>query len=600
MKKIWNGFRWSGRWLWEHQKPVVLATALLLPVGLLSQYITILLPSSLLESLLGAATFSQAVGGVLWLALALLLLSIAKRLLEEYQRHVITRLNQHAIQRKTAIVLRSDYETLEDTTFQEQLQNIHRATWGSAQGSVITQGFTLPLEFLGYLLAFLLFGALLLQLSPWISLLLFAASFVEYILTQRLEIWQQEDYKTVATIDRQMNYITHQSSDSRAADDIRIYSMQLWLNDKFSRLAAARQAWETSHRRRLLKTQAIGILLRYLALLVSVILLFSNLFSQAITISEFVFYFGLLLGFMSQLQQGFLLVGTLEKNSLLIDDFLTFFQHQKQLPSAERWTLDHIPPTLQAKNLCYQYEGETSPTLKNISFTIRPGEKIAIVGLNGAGKTTLIKVLCGLYQPTSGQVILDSKEVHHIPVPLRYQPFSAVFQDYTVLPVTLAENISCQPKEQTDQHKVEKVLTQVGLRDKVQGLPQRENTYVNPQIHKDGIRLSGGEEQRLILARALYKDAPVLVLDEPTAALDPLIEEEIYQKYHQLTKEKTSIFISHRLASTQFCDRIFYLRDGEISETGSHKELLALGGEYASLFATQSQYYKEGAGHENH
>ena len=215
------------------------------------------------------------------------------------------------------------------------------------------------------------------------------------------------------------------------------------------------------------------------------------------------------------------------------------------------------------------------------------------MGLNGAGKTTLVKLLCGLLDPTEGRVLLNGVDVRQFNRQEYYGLFSAVFQEFSILNVTIAENIA-QNTANIDDARVNACIDQAGLTQAVAQLPQGAQTYVGREVFLDGVLFSGGQTQRLMLARALYKDSPILILDEPTAALDPLAENDIYLKYNDMTAGKTSLFISHRLASTRFCDRIILLADGGIAEEGTHESLLAAGGAYASLFAVQSRYYQEG------
>ena len=214
------------------------------------------------------------------------------------------------------------------------------------------------------------------------------------------------------------------------------------------------------------------------------------------------------------------------------------------------------------------------------------------MGLNGAGKTTLVKLLCGFYDPTAGRVLLNGTDIREFNRREYYSLFTAVFQKFSVLEVTLAENVA-QTAENIDEARVWDCLEKAGLGERVRSMPDGLQTHIGRQVYEDGILLSGGEMQRLMLARALYKNAPVLLLDEPTAALDPIAENDIYQKYAAMTEGRTSVFISHRLASTRFCDRILLIDGGGIAEQGSHESLLALGGKYAELFEVQSKYYRE-------
>lgn len=216
------------------------------------------------------------------------------------------------------------------------------------------------------------------------------------------------------------------------------------------------------------------------------------------------------------------------------------------------------------------------------------------MGLNGAGKTTLVKLLCGLYHPTSGEILVNGRNIKDYGREAYYRMISAVFQNGKLLPLSIAQNVASAPKKDIDPDRVKECLMLSGLWEKVDKLPQKEYTSLGRMICENAIDLSGGERQKLWMARAFYKKALLLILDEPTAALDPLSEREIYEKYQDMSMGKTSLFISHRLSSTSFCDRIFFLEKGRITEKGSHQSLLKKGGAYAHLFEIQSQYYQKG------
>lgn len=219
---------------------------------------------------------------------------------------------------------------------------------------------------------------------------------------------------------------------------------------------------------------------------------------------------------------------------------------------------------------------------------------MALIGLNGAGKTTLVKLLCGLYAPTSGTIRIDGVPAAEFRRDDYAALFAPVFQEVRTACFSLAETAACAFGPEVDRERAERCLRAAGLGEKLDALPHGMDTHLDKQVNPDGIELSGGEAQKLMMARALYKDAPVLVLDEPTAALDPIAENEVYEQYRRMAAGKTSLFISHRLASTRFCDRIVLLRDGGIAEEGTHETLLAAGGEYARLYEIQSCWYQPG------
>jgi ATP-binding cassette subfamily B protein len=306
-----------------------------------------------------------------------------------------------------------------------------------------------------------------------------------------------------------------------------------------------------------------------------------------ISVAEFTFYSGAAIQFaqfMNRFVSTYSTVKQCSHDVQMVQEAFAWLPEKKAAPV--EMTSGHPAPEIRFEHVTFSYPGTEEPVLKDISFRVRPGEKMALVGANGAGKTTIVKLLCGLYQPTEGRILIDGIPNSERKDEELYSLFSTVFQDKLVLPFSVLENVAVNGK--ADVERVRRCLEKAGLSQRFPDL----NQPLVKGIQDGAENLSGGEEQKLLLARALYKEAPILVLDEPTAALDPLAESELYGKYNEFTREKTSFFISHRLASTGFCDRILLVGDGRILEEGSHRELLAKGGQYAHMFREQSKYYK--------
>lgn len=251
------------------------------------------------------------------------------------------------------------------------------------------------------------------------------------------------------------------------------------------------------------------------------------------------------------------------------------------------------PVNIRFDNVSFKYPGSEEYVFKNLSFNIESGKKIAIVGVNGAGKTTIVKLLTGLYRPESGAIYIDGINADDLDQQSRFRLFSVVFQETSPIALTIAENIA-GVENNIDRERVKYTLETVGLWDKVNSFDNGIDQNVLKVIYEDGVILSGGENQKLMIARALYKkESSVMVMDEPTSALDALAEEKIYQEFDSYMGNKTGIFISHRLASTKFCDEILFLDGGEISNSGTHEELLKSSDKYREMFETQGKYYKE-------
>ena len=252
-------------------------------------------------------------------------------------------------------------------------------------------------------------------------------------------------------------------------------------------------------------------------------------------------------------------------------------------------------PRITFENVSFTYPDQERPIFRNVSFEVKPGEKIGIVGLNGSGKTTLMKLLCRLYDPTEGRILLDGTDITSIPYEEYSKMISIVFQDFFLFAYSVRENILFDAE--LDEKMLEKSIRQSGLEEKISSLPNGIETSVYKKIDSSGIEFSGGEGQKLALARAIYKNAKILILDEPTSALDPMAEYELFSKLYDFSAKKTTFFISHRLSSTVFCDRILVVSNATVAEEGTHEELMQKKGIYAQLYKSQAQYYEsEGSG----
>lgn len=246
---------------------------------------------------------------------------------------------------------------------------------------------------------------------------------------------------------------------------------------------------------------------------------------------------------------------------------------------------------IEFNNVSFKYPKSDIYALKQINLKISNGEKLAVVGRNGSGKTTFIKLLCRLYDVDEGEILINGINIKEYTRDSLNKLYSIVFQDYKILSLTVADNISAN--DECDKDMLNSALDKANIKDRIEAMPQKEKTYLYKDLDKSGVEISGGEAQKLALARALYKDSPIVILDEPTAALDPIAENEIYSRFNSFVENKTAIYISHRLSSCAFCDEIAVFDNAELVETGTHNELVSANGKYAELWNAQASYYLE-------
>ena len=445
-------------------------------------------------------------------------------------------------------------------------------------------------------LAFLIYLFLLTNLHPVLVVVVIVTTVISYAVTNHLNKWEYQHVQEENALEKQVAYLKWNAADRKIGKDVRVFGMGPWLKAVYASSLRLYDAFIARRERTYLIGNVVDLLLTLARNGIAYWYLISMTLREGLPASQFLLYFTAISGFATWVAGILEDLSTVQKFSLEVDNIRALlewpepflFEEGKPLPVQKDGKY-----TLELKNVTFRYPGAEKDTLTRVNLTIPAGEKLAIVGLNGAGKTTLVKLLCGFYDPTEGAVLLNGQDIRQFNRRDYYEHFSAVFQQYSLLDVTVAENVA-QSTGNIDLSLVKSCVEKAGLTDKIQSLPNGFGTILGRNIYDEGVELSGGETQRLMLARALYKNAPIIVLDEPTAALDPIAEHDMYLKYDQMTVGRSAVYISHRLASTRFCDRIIFLKDGVIAEEGTHDGLLAANGGYAQLFAIQSKYYQEG------
>ena len=455
----------------------------------------------------------------------------------------------------------------------------------------IWQTLTMLLKNIGGLIAYLF---ILSSFDPFLLLAVILTCFISFFVSRYANNWHYANKVEGEKYYHKKRYIRDKAESIKLAKDIRIFNLKDWLNELLDLVHNQYLAFRLKGEKVDLLADVTEVVLTVIRNGIAYIYLINMTLNDGLSVSSFILYFVAISTLTNWVMGVLKEMSTLHKECLDISsmrEFLDYpepfkFDDGKDIPLASNYEI-------RLENVSFHYPECDKDIIHNLNLTIHPREKLAIVGLNGAGKTTLVKLICGLLSPSEGRVLLNGDDISDFNRNKYYELFSAVFQDFSILDVTIAEEIA-QCKDNIDYQRIKECIDYAGLSDTINKLPQGLNTHIGREVYLDGVLLSGGQMQRLMLARALYKNGPILLLDEPTAALDPLAESEIYQKYSDMANNKTSLFISHRLASTRFCDRIILIEDGGIKEEGSHEDLLKLNGEYAKLFEVQSRYYKQG------
>ena len=580
-------------WTSKEKKVIILSllsTALAVALNLVNLYVSPTILAAVERHVSAGELFLTIAGFVL----GLVLVSAASAYLNTntlFGRVSVRAEIMNLLNRKAAT---TSYPNVDDDKFIKLLAKSWECTYSSmaATEAIWTTLTMLTTNILG----FLIYVSLLTTVQPLLIFVILATTLVSYFFGNYVNGYGYRHREEETEYERHMNYLSMRVEELSAAKDIRIFGLRPWIEELYEKAMSCYAAFHKKAQGIYIWSPIADLVLSFLRNAIAYAFLISLVIKDGLGAAEFLLYFtaaGGFTGWVSGILSG---LGTLYKQSL---DLSTV---RECLEYYEPFRFDggrHIEAEAERKYeislecVSFRYPGTDQDTLTNISLTLHPGEKLAVVGLNGAGKTTLIKLICGFLDPTEGRVLLDGKDIRNYNRADYYTMFSAVFQDFSLLAGTIATNVA-QNDVGIDMKRVRECVEKAGLRAKIESLPDGYETYLNREVYEGATLLSGGETQRLMLARALYKNAPFIILDEPTAALDPIAESEMYQKYHEVTGGRSSIYISHRLASTRFCDRIILIDNAGICEEGTHEELLRLGGRYAGLYAVQSKYYREG------
>lgn len=631
---------------WKKSKGYFVLRVLKLICDALNPFVNIIVLPLVVDELLGERRVETLIWYVVILGLGNILLGFGSSICNNFLNRYAEKFNVHYRELASKKIMELDFQVTED---KKALDQIELARNGMDWYSGGLDGITAPLFAIVQSVITLLGISFIIILSaPWVLLLIFACLIGATVLNKKINIIEQEEYKSMSKINRIFGYLGWQVVDFRYGKDIRLYNAQKMLLENYSGKCGEMVAtWDHMASKMLGPRLLIDVcdvvrdLGSYLIIGIMAVLgkISIGVTTQLFTASAELY------GTMRNLVEN---VQTVIKRTNYAYEYVKFMDYPDAIHKGSR-PVSHGPHEFEFKDVVFAYPGSDVKVLNGVNLKIKAGEHLSVVGLNGAGKTTFVKLLCRLYDPTSGEILMDGINIKEYDYESYMKEFAPVFQDFKLFAFSLKENIMLNdatpvPFDEAQEEKtdtfgltdrqleklerkkaaerakkaaqkarferkfpvpkgkyspeeekkiLEEVFEKVGLTEKVEKLEKGTDTYIFKHFNKNGIEPSGGEQQKIAIGRALYKNSPVVILDEPTAALDPVAEYEIYRRFEELVGGKSAIYISHRLSSCQFCDKIAVFSGGVISEYGTHAELVNReNGLYAEMFEAQAQYYR--------
>lgn len=486
----------------------------------------------------------------------------------------------------------TDFKYISDRSIFKMYGMAFEATsgdWGGVVGTLREFARTAPI-----ILSLILIGGVITALSPLTGALLLLYA-ITYAYAQRQANKEVRDNDVeINKITDEIRYYNKTAGDFKSGKEIRLFNLKDMILNAYKNVINKRKSFSLSGVRKTFRKSLLSVLILILAQGIFAYTLILNFKNGSVDTGSFLMYLTLMLQFVLLADRA------IEDYEFFVVNQTIYVENLYDLLETDKLNSDHGTRDrlsgavdIEFKNVTFAYPNTDKKVLDNLSFKIAKNETIALVGNNGEGKSTIINLLVRLYRPDEGEILLNGVNINEFKEEELYKMFACIFQQVNIYPYTLGNNISMH--ETYDLERAKRAIEDVGLKERIE---EEKNAYernMSHEVAKDALELSGGQEQKLAISRAVYKDSPILILDEPTANLDALAEHEIYSKLNDLREDRTSIYISHRLSSTKFCDRIILLKGGKIFEEGTHDDLMKKKGEYYEMFTIQGKYYTKEA-----
>lgn len=559
-----------------------------IPIKLLSKIFLALTPTVIINSIETHSNLFSTLSKIFIICCFVALLLLFEPIIDERLNFSSTKLKYYYKKKIFKEIYRQKYDCAEET-YLSRILNFVDINYKYCIQNFPHKLINLLTNLLGLFSYIILFA----KLNKFLILVLIITSLIDFYIMYRFHDMLIKNENIISPIKSQLNYLYSLSKDFSVGKELRLYNFRDWFTNLHNNNLISYKDLLFKQNCKTNKFFLISSISKLTRNIFIVLVLFYNLYKGSYLISDFVFLGTLAIGFSDWIKN---IAQEANEITHICSEYNLFSSYFTSKSSSNFRNKIHIDntisiETIEFKHVTFTYPNTTKPVINDISFKIHKDENIAIVGRNGSGKTTCIKLLCGVLKPTSGSIYLNGIDIYDYYEEDYIKLFSTIFQHFHVLPLNIIENISLCDETFTDNSKLNQALIFSGVDKFSSELKDGLHTRLVEEVNKDGVKLSGGELQKLVIARMLYKDSPIIIFDEPTAALDPLSENELYQKYHQLSKNKTTLFISHRLASTNFCDSILVIDNGSLAEMGSHKDLMKHKGIYYKLYELQKNSF---------
>ena len=586
-KTMFVSIKYFYKIIWKKFKSYIVYNMFSAVFSALAPIYMIFLPKLLIDEFQGNRSFTRmAVITAIFVVLYILTNAADSFCTQQYQK-VVDKFNRYFEEQHKQKCASMDFEKTEDPEILDLSQKAQNGLnwYGGVDGfmrrlsSIITGAIQVVTT-----------AAILLTGSVWVLLIVAAYIAISFLLTKRRSRLEYDLNSAYDILDRKVSYNFWQAYDFKYGKDIRLYDASKMLDENCRQINDDCYRLEIKYGKRIMGVLSLVSVAGALKNVGMYLILGIMAIKKLITLGNFSLYSSSALTASDALNTMVSEFGWLTVTSNYLYNYVRFMGINTDTEFGSKNVDMNKDHEIEFKDVWFKYPRSENYILKGVSLKIKKGEKLSIVGLNGAGKTTFIKLLCRLYKVDKGEILIDGRNINEYDFSEYSKLFSVVFQDYKLFAFSFKENISVN--EEPDEERVLKLCEKVGLDKKINDMPSGMDTIMFKQFDESGVEPSGGEQQKMSIARALYKDAPIVILDEPTAALDPIAEYEIYRQFNEIVNGKTAIYISHRLSSCKFCDKIAVFKDGVIKEYGHHSVLLEIpNGEYKKMFDAQAKYY---------